>query len=90
MAHILDVIVARKKEEITALKKNGVQIPEPFIDKNIPPPRGFRKALIDYHGVAISQKLKKHPLQRALSVQILTLFKLQWITKKMEHRLFQS
>jgi len=59
MAHILDIIVARKKEEVIALKKNGVQIPRPFSGTNIPPPRGFRKALIDYSGVAIIAEAKK-------------------------------
>ena len=59
MAHILDTIVSRKKEEVALLKKQGVQIPAPFTDKIIPPPRGFRAALIEYPGVAIIAEAKK-------------------------------
>ncbi|HID69393.1 MAG TPA: indole-3-glycerol phosphate synthase TrpC [Desulfobacterales bacterium] len=59
MAHILDTIVARKKEEVRVLKQNGVHIPPPFNEKTIPPPRGFRQALIDYQGVAIIAEAKK-------------------------------
>lgn len=59
MAHILDTIVARKKEEVRLLEKNGVHIPSPFDEKLISPPRGFRQALIDYQGVAIIAEAKK-------------------------------
>ena len=59
MAHILDTIVARKKEEVAALKKNGVCIPAAFAEKEIASPRGFRKALIEYPGVAIIAEAKK-------------------------------
>lgn len=59
MAHILDIIVKRKKEEVAVLRKNGIHIPASFIDKQIDPPRGFRKALIDYPGVAIIAEAKK-------------------------------
>ncbi len=59
MAHILDIIVARKKEEVSLLKKNGVHIPAPYDEKDIQPPRGFRQALIDYAGVAIIAEAKK-------------------------------
>ncbi len=59
MAHILDIIVTRKKEEVSFLKKNGVHTPAPYNEKNIPPPRGFRQALIDYSGVAIIAEAKK-------------------------------
>lgn len=59
MAHILDTIVAKKKEEVNLLNKNGVHIPVPFNDKVISPPRGFRQALIDYSGVAIIAEAKK-------------------------------
>jgi indole-3-glycerol phosphate synthase len=59
MAHILDVIVSRKKEEVAILKKNGVLIPAQFTEKKIPSPRGFRKALLDYSGVAIIAEAKK-------------------------------
>ncbi len=59
MAHILDTIVSRKKEEVVLLKKHGVQLPELFADKTIPAPRGFRKALVEYQGVAIIAEAKK-------------------------------
>jgi indole-3-glycerol phosphate synthase len=59
MAHILDIIVARKKEEVELLRKHGVYVPEAFADKEIPSPRGFRKALTDYPGVAIIAEAKK-------------------------------
>ncbi len=59
MAHILDTIVARKKEEVRLLHKNGIRIPPPFDPKTISPPRGFRQALIDYPGVAIIAEAKK-------------------------------
>jgi indole-3-glycerol phosphate synthase len=59
MAHILDIIVARKKEEVELLRKEGVRIPPPFEGKIISPPRGFRKALLDYPGVSIIAEAKK-------------------------------
>lgn len=59
MAHILDTIVARKKEEVSLLRTQGVHIPAPFAEKVIPAPRGFRKALVDYPGVAIIAEAKK-------------------------------
>ncbi len=59
MAHILDTIVAKKKEEVTLLRKKGVQVPAAYADKEIPPPRGFRSALLDYQGVAIIAEAKK-------------------------------
>ena len=59
MAHILDIIVARKKEEVALLRKNGVCVPAPYDEKEIQPPRGFRQALIDYSGVAIIAEAKK-------------------------------
>ncbi len=59
MAHILDVIVERKLEEVAALKKNGIHIPAAFAEKRIDPPRGFRQALLDYQGVAIIAEAKK-------------------------------
>jgi len=65
MSHILDVIVARKKEEVATLEKNGVHIPTPFAEKKIHPPRGFRKALLDYSGVAIIAEAKKPPHLKA-------------------------
>lgn len=52
---ILDTIVERKREEVAALKKKGIQPPEATID----PPRGFMRALIDAPGVAIIAEAKK-------------------------------
>lgn len=59
MAHILDKIVRRKIEEVATLRREGVRIPVPFEKKEIPPPRGFRQALINYSGVAIIAEAKK-------------------------------
>lgn len=56
---ILDTIVEKKKEEVAALKKNGFTLPEPYIDKEIAQPRGFKKALTDYPGIAIIAEAKK-------------------------------
>ncbi len=52
---ILDTIVERKREEVAALKKKGIQPPDTAID----PPRGFMRALIDAPGVAIIAEAKK-------------------------------
>lgn len=52
---ILDTIVERKREEVAALKKKGIQLPDTPID----PPRGFMQALIDAPGVAIIAEAKK-------------------------------
>ena len=52
---ILDTIVERKREEVAALKKKGIQPPDTAID----PPRGFMQALIDAPGVAIIAEAKK-------------------------------
>ncbi len=59
MAHILDVIVARKKEEVELLRRDGLRIPAPYENKDITAPRGFRQALLDYPGVAIIAEAKK-------------------------------
>jgi len=59
MAHILDIIVARKKEEVELLRKQGVHVPFPYAEKEIQSPRGFRQALIDYPGVSIIAEAKK-------------------------------
>lgn len=56
---ILDKIVARKREEVALLQKNGIQLPEEFTGKEIPSPRGFRRALLDFDGVAIIAEAKK-------------------------------
>ena len=52
---ILDTIVARKKEEVAALKARGLVAPE----LEIGPPRGFIRALTDFAGVAIIAEAKK-------------------------------
>ncbi len=52
---ILDTIVAWKKEEVAALKARGLAAPE----LEIPPPRGFLRALTDFPGVAIIAEAKK-------------------------------
>ena len=52
---ILDTIVARKKEEVAALKARGIVAP----DLEIPPPRGFIRALTDFPGVAVIAEAKK-------------------------------
>jgi indole-3-glycerol phosphate synthase len=52
---ILDTIVARKKEEVAALKARGLAAP----DLEIAPPRGFIRALTDCAGVAVIAEVKK-------------------------------
>jgi len=52
---ILDTIVERKREEVAALKQQGIQPPHAEID----PPRGFMQALVDAPGVAIIAEAKK-------------------------------
>jgi indole-3-glycerol phosphate synthase len=52
---ILDTIAARKREEIAALKRNGVRVPSAAV----PPPRGFIQALLNAPGVAIIAEAKK-------------------------------
>ncbi len=56
---ILDKIVARKKEEVAVLHREGIHLPKEFVDKEISPPRGFRAALLDYSGVSIIAEAKK-------------------------------
>jgi indole-3-glycerol phosphate synthase len=56
---ILDTIVARKKEEVAELKKKGIHLPAPFRDREVPPPRGFRRALVEYPGVSVIAEVKK-------------------------------
>lgn len=56
---ILDTIVQRKKEEVAALKKNGLQLPIEFREQEIDPARGFKQALVDWPGVAIIAEAKK-------------------------------
>jgi indole-3-glycerol phosphate synthase len=53
--HILDRIVARKKEEVAELLRHGsVRTPEP-----VEPPRGFLRALLDFPGLAVIAEAKK-------------------------------
>ncbi|WP_310599004.1 indole-3-glycerol phosphate synthase TrpC [Desulfobulbus sp.] len=52
---ILDTIVARKYEEVAALKRRGL----PVADRPVPPPRGFIRALTEAPGVAIIAEAKK-------------------------------
>ncbi len=52
---ILDTIVEKKRLEVAALKRCGVRPPE----MEIPPPRGFKRALVEYGGVAIIAEAKK-------------------------------
>ncbi|MBM9538510.1 indole-3-glycerol phosphate synthase TrpC [Desulfobulbus alkaliphilus] len=52
---ILDTIVARKYEEVAALKRRGL----PEMGASLGPPRGFLKALTSASGVAIIAEAKK-------------------------------
>ena len=56
---ILDKIVARKKEEVQRLKSKGIRRPGLFENVDFDPPRGFKRALVDYPGVAIIAEIKK-------------------------------
>ena len=50
---ILDTIVARKKEEVSDLKRTGINLPEQYRDWVADQPRGFRNALTNFPGVSI-------------------------------------
>lgn len=52
---ILDKIVEQKKDEVSALLKQGIKAPDGEVDS----PRGFQKALTDYKGVSIIAEAKK-------------------------------
>jgi indole-3-glycerol phosphate synthase len=52
--HILDRIVARKKEEVAELRRRPGNPPTA-----IEPPRGFYRALVDYPGLAVIAEAKK-------------------------------
>lgn len=56
---ILDRIVARKKEEVAALRATGITLPHPYGDRDLGPPRGFRQALLADPGVAVIAEVKK-------------------------------
>lgn len=52
--HILDRIVARKKEEVAELRRRPGNPPAA-----VEPPRGFYRALVDYPGLAVIAEAKK-------------------------------
>lgn len=52
---ILDTIVARKYEEVAALKQRGL----PVLDRPVAPPRGFLRTLVEAPSVAIIAEAKK-------------------------------
>ncbi|MCI5224320.1 MAG: indole-3-glycerol-phosphate synthase TrpC, partial [Candidatus Electrothrix sp. AR4] len=54
---ILDTIVERKKEEVAALKQQGIR--PPVSEKPLDSPRGFIQALVEAPGVAIIAEAKK-------------------------------
>jgi len=56
---ILDTIVARKREEVAALRSAGIRLPEQFCQKHLDPPRGFHRALTSYPGIAVIAEVKK-------------------------------
>jgi indole-3-glycerol phosphate synthase len=56
---ILDTIVARKRQEVDELRAKGISLPHKFRDKEIDAPRGFRRALLAYLGVAVIAEVKK-------------------------------
>lgn len=56
---ILDKIVARKKEEVARLHRDGIRLPAGYREKDVDPPRGFARALLEYPGVAIIAEVKK-------------------------------
>lgn len=56
---ILDTIVEQKKKEVSALKSGILSLPAEFQGKEVDPPRGFKKALTDFPGVAIIAEAKK-------------------------------
>jgi indole-3-glycerol phosphate synthase len=56
---ILDTIVAKKKQEVARLRSAGVQLPGLFRDREIAPPRGLCRALLEYPGVAVIAEVKK-------------------------------
>jgi len=56
---ILDTIVEKKREEVSQLRTQGIQLPDQFRGKKISPPRGFTDALQSYSGVSIIAEVKK-------------------------------
>lgn len=51
--------MAKKKIEVAALRTKGIQLPPAFRDREIAPPRGFRRTLTQYADVAIIAEVKK-------------------------------
>ena len=56
---ILDTIVQQKKEEVTALRLNGITLPAPYREKSVDGRRGFTRSLLDFSGVSIIAEVKK-------------------------------
>ena len=56
---ILDKIVAKKRQEVAALRAGGLNLPAPFREKGIAPPRGFRRALLAYTGISVIAEVKR-------------------------------
>ncbi len=56
---ILDTIVKQKREEVALLKRNGIRLPDSYIDTSVDESRGFTRALTDCAGVAIIAEVKK-------------------------------
>jgi len=80
---ILDTIVARKKEEVAFLKKEGIHLPDGFAEQEIASPRGFREALLEFDGVAIIAEAKKaSPSKGVLAVD----FDVERIAKHYENQ----
>lgn len=52
---ILDTIVEQKRLEVQELLARGIDEPQ----QEIPPPRGFKRALVDFPGVALIAEAKK-------------------------------
>lgn len=59
MTTILDTIVARKREEVAVLRRDGIVLPEGTEKLGIDSPRGFRQAIIDYAGLSVIAEAKK-------------------------------
>lgn len=56
---ILERIVQRKKEEVAELHRTGIRLPVAYQGYQADEPRGFRRALLHYPGVAVIAELKK-------------------------------
>ena len=56
---ILDKIVARKKEEVARLRRDGIILPADFAATPVLPRRPFRQALVEAPGVSIIAEVKK-------------------------------